>query len=297
MTFFISANYPPDYTAFIAKPMDWEKVQRTLKKRQYDLFTDVISDLRLIFSNALKYNAGHKGMLETVSGRAYDSALYMSKKLEAAINKMMLSVSDRLERERIDHANAEREIEAAERAEEEKIRAAWKKSAEQDGTALPPTQSEIALKIRSVRRAAQRREVSDFEMPFFDEEDNGQHESSYFEVIKLQKSMYEKQTQDLSKQRDAAKRVAAGVFGRLFQRDQALLWLTAEAKHTATTPKQPAAPSGDGFSSEEQKDSAEGNPASLVQLDKEGRTKLQLKLSVPPKKKTAKRKRPLLSLE
>lgn len=29
MTFFIQANYPADYTAFISKPMDWEKVNRT----------------------------------------------------------------------------------------------------------------------------------------------------------------------------------------------------------------------------------------------------------------------------
>ena len=33
MTFFLLPNYPPDYTAYISKPMDWEKVQRTLKKR------------------------------------------------------------------------------------------------------------------------------------------------------------------------------------------------------------------------------------------------------------------------
>ena len=81
-------NYPPDYAAFIAKPMDWERCQKTLKKRQYDKFGDVITDLRLIFSNALKYNARHEGT-ETVSGRAFASAKHMSSKLEVAINKMM----------------------------------------------------------------------------------------------------------------------------------------------------------------------------------------------------------------
>jgi hypothetical protein len=126
MTFFIQAHYPADYTAFVSKPMDWEKVQRTLKKRQYDKFGDVIVDLRLIFSNALKYNARLMGT-DTVSGRAYEAAKYMSAKLEASISKLLFSVGDRLERERIDHANAEREIEAAERAEDAAIRAAWKK--------------------------------------------------------------------------------------------------------------------------------------------------------------------------
>jgi hypothetical protein len=61
MTFFIAPNYPHDYTAFISKPMDWESVRRTLKNREYDTFGDIIADLRLIFTNALKYNARLKG--------------------------------------------------------------------------------------------------------------------------------------------------------------------------------------------------------------------------------------------
>jgi hypothetical protein len=92
MTFFIQAHYPADYTAFVSKPMDWEKVQRTLKKRQYDKFGDVIVDLRLIFSNALKYNARLMGT-DTVSGRAYEAAQYMSAKLEASISKLLFSVA------------------------------------------------------------------------------------------------------------------------------------------------------------------------------------------------------------
>lgn len=62
MGFFIEPNYPPDYTAFISKPMDWQRVQKTLKKRNYVKFGEVIDDLRLIFSNALKYNAKRKLM-------------------------------------------------------------------------------------------------------------------------------------------------------------------------------------------------------------------------------------------
>ena len=166
-------------------------MQKTLKKRQYDKFGDVIDDLRLIFTNALKYNAQHAGT-DTVSGRAYDAAKYMSAKLEAAINKMMITVSDRIERERIDHSNAEREIEAAERAEEERIRAQWKNDnpGKEGGPNIPP-RTEGSQRMRAAKRGALRREQADFEVPFFDDEDDGQHERSYFEVVRQQKAMFE----------------------------------------------------------------------------------------------------------
>jgi hypothetical protein len=300
MTFFIQANYPADYTAFIAKPMDWEKVQRALKKRQYDTFSDVIGDLRLIFSNALKYNARLMGT-DTVSGRAYESAKYMSNKLEIAINKLILTVSDRLERERIDHANAEREIEAAERAEEAEIRAVWKKERAQDGTSPIPSPNDIAQKIRLVRRAAQRREATDFEMPFFDEEDNGKHESSYFEVVKLQKSIYEKQTQELQKMREVTNRVGAGVFATIFQRDRALQWVADEAKNIASNSRQETTVKHEDNAADGQgkkEDVAPMGSSALVELEREGRQRLQLRLNAPvAKKKQAKRKLPLLDFE
>lgn len=79
MTFFIQPNYPPDYAAYISQPKDWESCSRALKKRQYDKFGDIIADLRLIFSNALKYNARLMGT-DTISGKAYEAAKYMSSK-------------------------------------------------------------------------------------------------------------------------------------------------------------------------------------------------------------------------
>lgn len=285
MTFFIQPNYPADYTAFIARPMDWEKVQRTLKKRQYDCFNDIVSDLRLIFSNALKYNARLKGT-DTVSGRAYESARYMSNKLEIAINKMVLAVSDRLERERIDHANAEREIEAAERAEEAIIRAAWKKERGQDGSSPTPPQGDIAQKNRLVRRAAQRREAADFEMPFFDDEDNGQHESSYFEVVKLQKSIYEKQTQELQKMRQVANKLGGNMLVKIFQRHRALEWVANEAKVTLSNMRHVVAiPSGEPDIPRDKQLTSSGSVA-LVELQNEGRARIQVKLNwAGPKRK------------
>lgn len=294
MTFFIQAHYPADYTAFISKPMDWEKVQRTLKKRQYDKFGDIIDDLRLIFSNALKYNARLMGTV-TVSGRAYEAAKYMSVKLEASISKLLFSVGDRIERERIDHANAEREIEAAERAEDAAIRAAWKKEPDKPGAAPMPNRNEaMQQKIRQVRRA-QRRETADFEIPFFDEEDDGQHERSYFEVIKFQKAMFEKQRQELSKMRQSAAAIGAGVYGRLLQRNLAQGWAENEAEKTKASVEQPpVAPAGDGSKNEIHQTS---NASSVrEELEREGRGPMQVKL-LAPQAKAKKRKRPLFSLD
>jgi len=232
MTFFIQPNYPHDYNAFIAKPMDWEHVQKNLKRRQYEKFHEVVDDLRLIFSNALKYNARHAGT-DTVSGMAFDSAQYMSKKLEVAINKMMVTVSDRLERERIDHENAEREIAAAERAEEEKIRAQWKSEnpgKEGGPTIAPRVESTQRSRTLTKRAAAYRREQADFEVPFFDEEDDGQHETSYFSVVREQKAIFERQRQERIKMQQGTSSLAAGLFIRLAQKDLALQWVADERK-------------------------------------------------------------------
>ena len=233
MTFFIQPNYPADYSAFIAKPMDWEHVQRNLRKRVYEKFHEVVDDLRLIFSNALKYNARHAGT-DSVSGRAFDSAKYMSNKLEVAVNKMMVAVSDRLERERIDHENTEREIAAAERVEEERIRAQWKSEnpgKEGGPTPVPrvePTQQRIRTLTK--RAAAYRREQANFEVPFFDEDDDGQHETSYLSVVRQQKAIFERQRQERIKMQQATSSVAAGLFMRLAQQDLALQWVHDERK-------------------------------------------------------------------
>lgn len=229
MRYFIQSDYPPDYTATISKPMDWERCQKTLKKRQYDTFSNVIDDLRLIFSNAKKYNGPR--MDQPVSRECFDAATVMAKKLEGAINKLMLTVADRVERERIDHNNSEREIEAAERAEKERIRAQW----DSEGGAKAgegPTDAPIsaaAQRIRSRSRAIIRRET-DFEVPFFDDEDDGQHERSYFEVVKQQKAMFERQRKDSSNMQRSAASAGSAVFLRMMQRDLALKWVDGERK-------------------------------------------------------------------
>jgi hypothetical protein len=308
MTFFIQPNYPADYTAFVSKPMDWEKVQRTLKKRNYDTFGEIIEDLRLIFTNAIKYNSRLKGT-DTVSGRAYDAAEYMSAKLEAAISKLMLTVSDRLERERIDHANAEREIEAEERAEEVRIRAAWKKDSEnkEEGAAMPPLSSSATMmllsrpdmtqKSRLVRVASQqRREAMDFEIPFFDDQDDGLHEKSYFEIVKFQKAMFEKQRQDLSTMRQCAGAIGFNVYVRHLQRKLAMDWEDNELKKQGELITNEQGKEDDITASRKDPGSELREPSNVLsQMDQQGRALIHIKLAAP--KKVNKRKRTPLLLE
>ena len=212
--------------------MDWEKVQKTLKKRNYDTFGAVISDLRLIFTNALKYNGNLKGT-NSVSGRAYSAAEIMSVKLETAIKKMMVTVSDRVERERIDHNNAKREIEAAERLEAERIRAQWNSDgAKQEGTTEGgPQRVEGSLRVRSSTRRSIRQSDTDFEVPFFEEDfTDGQHEESYVEVMKQQKATFERQRQELVAMRKSTKIIGLTVFRQRMLSSLAFNWVENEQK-------------------------------------------------------------------
>jgi Bromodomain len=322
MSFFIQPNYPVDYTAFISKPMDWERVQRTLKKRHYDTIGALISDLRLIFTNAEKYNSRLKGT-DTVSGLAYEAAGIMSKKLEVAINKLLLTVSDRLERERIDHTNAEREIEAAERAEEAEIRAAWNKQEQpfdKSGSAggltsstLPPAtsmRSELSQKTRIVRRLPQR---TNFEVPFFDEDDSDRYHLNNNntrsvgdnEAVKVQKALFEKQRYELSKMRAVSVSIGAAVFVRLLERQL----MDLEDLERQQSLSEPADDSGREIIGDQGNDGSmidtktivggddvatsatARQPSSVLEvLEKEGRGPLQIQF-LSLKKKTNKKKR------
>lgn len=231
MTFFLTPNYPPDYSAFISRPMDWEKVQKTLKKRNYDTFRGIIEDLRLIFTNALKYNARLAGT-DTVSGLAYDAAKIMSAKLETAINKLMVTVSDRVERERIDQNSAERENEAEERRESERIRALWKSEStgEGNGNGSGPVKVEGSLRVRSsVRLSVNKRHTdTDFEVPNFVEEFDGQHDQSLQEVIKEHKATFERQRAELVMMRQLTQGIGQALFNRMVHSELAQKWITDE---------------------------------------------------------------------
>ena len=293
MKFFVHSDYPPNYTAYIAKPMDWERVQKKLRKRQYEKFGEIISDLRLIFENAKKYNGRFQ---DPTSQAAYFAAEHMAEKLEAAIRRMMITVADRIERERIDHTNAEREEEAIERAEAAQIRAKWESEHQGDGSVPPPTSGAGLQKIR-VRKASTRREDADFEIPFFDEENEGQHERSYFEVIKFQKSMFEKQRQEMTKMRSMAAIIGGSFHARMLQRTFAQEWVEQERKKRgisigAAEDKMEVDSGGE----EEKDDEDESGPSAVLgALEQEGRK--QMKLEIVPLKKRQIKKRPAFSFD
>ena len=268
--------------------MDWEKVQKTLKKRNYDTSGAIIDDLRLIFTNAFKYNSRLAGT-ETVSGRAYDSAKIMSVKLEIAINKIMVTVSDRVERERIDHNNAEREIAAAERVEEARIRAQWKSEVADGGTGDGSAPSKVEGNIRarsSIRLSVSRRKSdTDFEVPFFEEEYDGQHEQSHVEVMKQQKATFERQRTELVIMRRSTVGIGHAVFNRMMQEELALKWVEDEQKKLGIT-----VVNGGGDSKTSKKDPAaetEIPSASSVsaKLAAKGRNPLKMNFSKSRRKK------------
>jgi Bromodomain len=227
MSFFLSElSFPADYTAFISKPMAWERVQKNLKKRRYNKFGEVIDDLRLIFSNALKYNERHKDIDET-SAKAYDGAVIMSGKLESAIEKMFLAVSDRLGREKVENAMQEREEEAAERAESERVRQAI---ANGDVPAGSATQQVGGAKTETVEtvRIQQRRPVArrdmDMELPFFDEDD-ASNEQSHVEAMRQQRATFERQQQERKALSKLSLSTGALLLGRHVQSEHAKKWV------------------------------------------------------------------------
>ena len=293
MKFFVHSDYPPNYTAYIAKPMDWDKVQKKLRKRQYERFSEIIADLRLIFENAKKYNSYFN---DPISQAALAAAEHMSEKLESAINRLMLAVSDRVERERIDHANAEREEEAIERAEAAQIRANWEREHKGDGTAPPPPVRTEGLQRIRLRKAATRREDADFEIPFFDDENEGQHERSYFEVIKFQKSMFEKQRQEMSKMRSMAAIIGGAFHARALQRTLGEKWVEQERKKRGIVLKEDDRMDVDEKEADAKQDAASNEPSAVLDaLQEKGRQ--QMKLTIAPVKKRANKKRPRLSFD
>lgn len=290
MKYFLVPNFPPDYAAFISKPMDWESVQKRLKKRQYDTIAQVVDDLRLIFSNAEKYNAGYKDT-DTDSGRAYEAAKIMSVKLETAISKMLLAVSDRLERERIDHQQAEREVEAIDRAAEEEKKQDMSKDEE---TSEPNAQQKN--QPRSFRTKIPRRQPTDFEVPFFDEEGDGRRERSYVEVNKAQKLMFERHQKEKGERGTLADKMCQVVLSHLIDLDRARKVANAKMKESEAK----AGPM------DVDKQTPKGEPETRVQhlpapshllkeLQSTGRTRVCLKIEPPKSKRgnagTRKRKR------
>lgn len=167
--------------------------------------------MRLIFINALKYN-GTTRHHNQLSQTAYDSALYMSQKLENAIDKMLLFVSDKIGREKIDMITLHRETEAKEREEEKQLKAQWEKD--------NPSGSVEVTKFRIKRTFVKRNR--DFEFPFYDEDDD--NEESHDESIRNAKAIYEQQQKDRANMKAVSMSIAMHVFETHRQSADAKAW-------------------------------------------------------------------------
>lgn len=221
MMYFVQMSFPGDYTAFISKPIAWDKCNEKLRGRQYSTIGEAVADLRLIFSNALKYNEGARHVSK-VSGMAYNSAIHMSGKLEAAIDKMLLTISDKIGRERIDMITSHREMEAKERAEEEQRKRQWEKE-------NPGSTVEVKTKLRIVnQRSSHRKKVTDFEFPFYDEEDV--QIESHADSLQHAKALYEKQREARATMQEIALSIGISVFRKLEERAAAKAWANEMAR-------------------------------------------------------------------
>ncbi len=218
MMYFINPNFPPDYVGIISKPIEWETCNRKLQQRQYDSFDDIISDLRLIFTNALKYNGRVKDIDQT-SKAAYDSAIYMSGKLEAAIQKLYLTAADRIEREKVEDIILDREAVINQKAEEERLRTEWQN--QRDQARQSGDKGSFSQTVKIIQRRPTRRDL-DFDNPFNDQDTS--YEQSEMEALNKQKSMYDRQLKDRAEMHIVAKNVGIRVHHKLFWRSQAMYW-------------------------------------------------------------------------
>ena len=195
----------------------------------------------------MKYNGGGKGT-ETISGKAYDSALYMStKKLEPAIDRMLLSVSNRIETDKVEQVMQEREIEAEERAEEERLRKAWQEETENakaQGTA-PQTETTTVERIRIIQRRPVRKAL-DFDFPFNDDDDDNQ-EPSHLDTMRQQKMIFESQRSDRRKMFITSISSSSDVYSRMLQQRKAIAWARMKAAATVASVKEAKAASGENL--------------------------------------------------
>ena len=180
---------------------------------------ETVADLRLIFSNALKYNEKAREV-DSVSAVAYESAIHMSQKLEAAIDRMLLAVGDRIGRERIDMMNTHRQQEAEERARDEELKLQWEKE-------HPGSTMEVKTKLRITHRNSYRKRT-DFEFPFYDEEEDD--EESHADTMRNSKALYEEQMKARAAMRKMSLAVGVSVFKRLEERAAAKIWAYQMAK-------------------------------------------------------------------
>jgi len=188
MSIYVKTIYPPDYTAYIAKPRDWTYCDTNLKKRKYKLIGEFLEDVKLIFSNALKYNVTAKDT-NKVSGSAYNSALIMAKKLETAIDKMLISISERIGRDEVDKNTERRELDEVQQEVERQEKEQMLLSLSSIEKKKEESNNIHVLETVTLVHQRPRQESIDIDFEFSDDEE-GSHELAHLEAIRRQKNIF-----------------------------------------------------------------------------------------------------------
>ncbi len=107
MESFIAPVYPADYDAVVVKRMDLAEIMGNLDKRKYLSYKAFIDDIRLIFSNAHKYNERFKEV-SPISKAICEAANVMSEVVEKMIVQLGFKVSDSRGVGRVETRNTKR---------------------------------------------------------------------------------------------------------------------------------------------------------------------------------------------
>jgi hypothetical protein len=223
MRFFIEPIYPENYFLYISKPISCVDCDKKLQDREYDTFGDLVTDLRLIFENAKKYNGKMKDT-DPISRLAYDSATIMAEKLEVAIQRLFVIASDRLEREKVENDVLDREERLAEKQEEERLVKEWQQQRE-----AGPEQSDrskLQSELIQITRRPNKKKI-DFDMPFYDEE--APREQFEVDLLQHQKMLYEKQQLSRKKMHEVTRMIGMRVYHNLQEHSKAFAWSSTQS--------------------------------------------------------------------
>jgi hypothetical protein len=230
MRFFIEPIYPENYFLYISKPVSWLDCDRKLQERKYETFGDLITDLRLIFENAKKYNGKMKDT-DPVSRLAYDSATIMAEKLEVAIQRLFVVASDRLEREKVENDVLDREERLAEKQEEERLVKEWEQQREMGPD--QSDQSKLRPELIQISRRPNKRKI-DFDMPFYDEEPP--REQFEVDMLQHQKMLFEKQQLSRKKMHEVTSQIGMRVYHMLKEHSKAIAWSNTKSTKSQIIP-------------------------------------------------------------
>lgn len=90
MHMFKAPRYPNNYDIYVERRCDLFIVDEKMAKREYTSYKGIVTDLRLIFQNAITYNVNFKDM-DPASMFVYEAALRMQPILEAKLKDLRLA--------------------------------------------------------------------------------------------------------------------------------------------------------------------------------------------------------------